>query len=66
MLRIGDIVTRKSYGSDIYFRIIGIQPGGYIDLVGIDYRIRADAHPMDLYLIENKIGSKIDCFLLIK
>lgn len=54
MLRIGDIVTRKSYGSDIYFRIIGIQPGGYIDLVGIDYRIRADAHPMDLYLIEKQ------------
>ncbi|NLP45612.1 MAG: sporulation peptidase YabG [Epulopiscium sp.] len=54
VLRIGDIVTRKSYGSDIYFRIIGIQPGGYIDLVGIDYRIRADAHPMDLYLIEKQ------------
>ncbi len=54
MLRIGDIVTRRSYGSDIYFRIIGIQPRGYVDLVGIDYRIRADAHPMDLNIIEKQ------------
>lgn len=49
---IGDIVTRKSYGGDIYFRIAGIasrNDGAKIyELRGLLYRIFADSHLEDL------------------
>lgn len=53
MLKIGDIVTRKSYGGDLYFRIKNIDWFGNIELVGVDYRIEADAPMSDLMLVDD-------------
>ena len=53
ILKIGDIVTRKSYGSDIFFKVVDIKQNGdenIITLKGIYYRIQADAHESDLIL----------------
>lgn len=53
MLKVGDIVTRKSYGGDLYFRITNIDWFGNIELVGLDYRIYADAPMEDLVVIDD-------------
>ncbi len=49
---IGDIVARKSYGGDIYFRIIDIVKHGdgtkSYALKGLLYRLEADSHGGDL------------------
>lgn len=46
---IGDIVSRKSYGNDIFFEIIGIDKEEQIaHLKGIDMRLIADASLSDL------------------
>ncbi len=48
MVKAGDIVGRKSYGCDVYFRVIDIDEDGTVCLAGVDYRIEADARPEDL------------------
>lgn len=50
-LSIGDIVSRKSYGSDVYFKIVDIKNVGgrpVFVLTGLLYRLVADADPDDL------------------
>ena len=50
-LKIGDIVARKSYGYDIFFKVVDINNDGkesIITLKGITYRIQADAPASDL------------------
>lgn len=52
-LKIGDIVARKSYGCDIFFKVVDIKKNGNEDtavLKGICYRIQADAPESDLIL----------------
>ncbi len=50
--KIGDIVARKSYGCDVFFKIVDIQKSedgsNLITLKGISYRIEADAPENDL------------------
>lgn len=50
-LMVGDIVARKSYGCDIYFKVVDIKKNGsetVVHLKGICYRIEADAPESDL------------------
>lgn len=58
-LKIGDIVARKSYGYDVFFKVVNIteaEGDRTITLKGISYRIEADAPESDLELQpENKI-----------
>jgi spore coat assembly protein len=52
-LKIGDIVARKSYGCDVFFKVVDIKSKGdekIITLKGISYRIEADAPESDLEL----------------
>lgn len=51
--KIGDIVARKSYGCDIFFKVVNISKAAernIITLKGISYRIEADAPESDLEL----------------
>lgn len=56
-LKIGDIVARKSYGSDVYFRITDItskSDGKKVYMLkGLLYRIEADSSEEDLVLQDN-------------
>ena len=59
-INIGDVVTRKSYGSDILFKVVDKKEvdstTNYI-LKGICYRLEADALESDLLLQpKNKIS----------
>jgi len=50
-LKIGDIVARKSYGYDIFFKVVDIKNNGKEDIItlkGITCRIQADAPASDL------------------
>lgn len=50
-LKVGDIVARKSYGMDIFFKVVDIKNNGkenIVTLKGISYRIQADAPESDL------------------
>ncbi len=50
-LKVGDIVARKSYGCDVFFKVIDIteaERGNIVTLKGISYRIEADAPEDDL------------------
>lgn len=73
-LKIGDIVGRKSYNSDILFKVVDIKKEGENQIVvlrGICYRLEADAPESDLVLqsesyvreysdrINNKINVKM-------
>jgi len=52
-LKIGDIVARKSYGCDVFFKVVGINNNeneNILTLKGISYRIEADAPEGDLEL----------------
>ncbi|MFZ5986429.1 MAG: sporulation peptidase YabG [Bacillota bacterium] len=52
-LKIGDIVARKSYGSDILFKVVDIKTEGdkkIAVLKGICYRLEADAPESDLII----------------
>lgn len=52
-LKIGDIVGRKSYNSDILFKVVDIKKEGGKETVvlrGICYRLEADAPESDLVL----------------
>jgi len=56
-IKVGDIVARKSYGEDIYFKVVDIinnGNGSTIILKGITYRIEADAPESDLILVSNQ------------
>lgn len=56
-LKIGDIVARKSYGGDIYFKVTDMKEvdGKKIILLkGLSYRIEADAPEDDLLVIDDK------------
>lgn len=53
-LKIGDIVARKSYGMDVYFKVNGFKALGsetLVELKGLSYRILADAPETDLVVI---------------
>jgi spore coat assemly protein len=57
ILKIGDIVARKSYSCDILFKVVDICPKGnenIVNLKGICYRIQADAPESDLILQTEK------------
>jgi spore coat assembly protein len=58
-LKIGDIVARKSYGQDVFFKVVDIVNNGaekIATLKGISYRIQADAPESDLELQpENRV-----------
>lgn len=59
-LKIGDIVARKSYGCDIFFKVVDIKNDGdknIATLKGISYRIEADAEDTDL---EIQPAQKVD------
>ena len=54
MISVGDIVARKSYGMDVYFRVIEIYKKHNVDIAhlkGIDVRLWADAPLSDLVKI---------------
>ncbi len=56
-LKIGDIVARKSYGCDIFFKVVDIKKQGEEETVvlkGICYRIQADAPKSDLIVQSNE------------
>jgi spore coat assemly protein len=59
---IGDIVVRKSYGEDEYFRIVNIINGDSIKPVyvlrGLAFRLEADSHGEDLIKKDTKTASK--------
>lgn len=48
MFKIGDYVVRKSYDKDILFRIVKILPDNIAALIGVSFRIAADAPLEDL------------------
>jgi len=54
ILRIGDIVARKSYGLDVLFKVANIQKGengeNIATLKGMTCRLEADAPESDLML----------------
>lgn len=52
MFKIGDYVVRKSYDKDILFRIVKIVESNIAILIGISFRISADAPLDDLELTE--------------
>lgn len=50
-LKIGDIVARKSYGCDVFFKVVDLNDNGsekVAVLKGICHRIQADAPESDL------------------
>lgn len=59
-MKVGDIVARRSYGCDVFFKVSDIAGNGtekMITLKGISYRIEADAPESDLELQpENKVA----------
>lgn len=53
-LRVGDIVARKSYGMDVYFKVTGFKSAGsekIVEIKGLSYRIKADAPLSDIVLV---------------
>ena len=53
MLKIGDLVTRKSYNNDVIFQIINIEDEIYY-LKGLTIRLCADSSKEDLQLVSNE------------
>ncbi|MCR4430222.1 MAG: sporulation peptidase YabG [Tepidanaerobacteraceae bacterium] len=50
-IKIGDVVTRLSYGRDVFFKVVEIHPDGkYAALKGLNVRVLADAPIDDLIL----------------
>ncbi len=54
MFKVGDIVSRKSYNSDINFEIVKIE-NNIVDLSAIDFRLKANAHIDDLTAMNIKV-----------
>ena len=73
-IKIGDFVTRNSYGNDILFnieKIFKLSNGKEIaTLKGVTYRIKADAPIEDLCLVKKKVAldeiNKYDCEIFKK
>jgi len=52
-IKVGDIVSRKSYGYDVLFKVVDIQRKGdecIVSLKGIAHRLDADAPESDLVI----------------
>ena len=50
-LKIGDIVARKSYGEDVFFKVVEMKEEGgsfLVTLQGLTHRLEADAPEHDL------------------
>lgn len=63
-IKVGDIVSRKSYNSDIYFRVASIEQGDnekLFILKGLSFRILADSDEADLILIEDENKQNCTC-----
>ena len=60
MIRIGDFVTRKSYGNDIVFKVVGIE-GNNCFLYGSCIRLSADSPLQDLVLYDKEIDDYDAC-----
>ncbi len=61
-IRVGDIVARKSYGMDVYFRVVELKEDTKDKLAvlkGVSHRIIVDAPVNDLVLVPN---DKLDYF----
>ena len=60
-LKVGDIVSRRSYGGDILFKIIEINRSSQTALLkGIHVRLLADSPLEDLYTPERKNILQLD------
>lgn len=58
--KIGDVVTRKSYGNDLFFKIVNLWEKNGIKMAGIkgiSYRIEADSPEEDLEPVKSEIVS---------
>ncbi|HOK50169.1 MAG TPA: sporulation peptidase YabG [Sedimentibacter sp.] len=60
--RVGDIVARKSYGMDIFFKILEIEDDKVM-MKGLNYRLIADAPKDDLVLVPETLGNKEEIHL---
>lgn len=60
--RVGDIVARKSYGMDIFFKILEIEDDKVM-MKGLNYRLIADAPKDDLVLVHETLGNKEEIHL---
>ena len=65
MIRVGDFVTRKSYGNDIVFKVVGIE-GNNCFLYGTCIRLSADSPIQDLVLYDGSIPKTMKDFPGIK
>lgn len=65
MLKIDDLVTRKSYNNDVVFKIIDIVDNVYY-LKGINIRLYADSEEADLVLYEAKEKPALDDSVIIE
>lgn len=54
-MKVGEIVGRKSYGSDIYFKVVNIYEDGRVELVGIKDRLKIETVMTDLENIKSGI-----------
>ena len=63
IIKKGNIVARKSYGGDIFFKVTDILNKGNkktVLLKGINCRIQADAPESDVYFVsENSINKEL-------
>jgi spore coat assemly protein len=58
--QVGDYVARKSYGADIHFRIVAIDPRTQVaDLKGVDMRLCADAPLSDLVRVDEEVRDRM-------
>ena len=48
LVKIGDFVSRKSHNNDVVFKVIWINPDGFVELKGLTLRLIADAPINDL------------------
>lgn len=59
-LQVGDRVVRKSYSGDVLFQIIEIHPDGKTcSLIGVDFRLLADAPLSDLLKVDTEQEEKM-------
>ncbi|MCT8136361.1 sporulation peptidase YabG [Anaerobacillus sp. CMMVII] len=59
-LKVGDFVTRKSYGNDLLFRISNIDDENHVIIFGEEMRLIADAPLIDLQLVSDTEKSTRD------
>lgn len=61
MIKIGDLVTRKSYNNDLIFKVVAIDEN-IAYLIGVDYRLSADSSLNDL-IITSKVENDDDEYI---